>query len=40
MILIIISVNIIKGAYGGILDIIINFLSLSLGGFFIGVFFL
>jgi len=37
MILIIISVNILKGQASGIFTIIINFLTLSLGGIVIGV---
>lgn len=37
MILIIISMNIIKGNSNGIFEIIINFISLSGGGFIIGV---
>ena len=37
MILIIISVNIIKGESSGIWQIVVNFLSLSFGGMLIGV---
>ena len=39
MILIIISVNIIKGTSSGFFAILINFLSLSIGGMLIGVFY-
>ena len=39
MILIIISVNILKGGSSGLFSIIINFLSLSFGGMLIGVIF-
>ena len=40
MILIIISVNIIKGTSSGFFAILVNFLSLSIGGMIIGVFFI
>lgn len=40
MILIMISVNIIKGNSNGIFEIVANFLSLSLGGIVIGVLFI
>jgi len=38
MILIIISMNIIKGNSNGLFDLIVNFTTLSCGGFVIGVF--